>query len=211
MTSTSLLYLPPVSPSPQPLLPPSPPTFQCSSCSTDLPSSVAALLHLANQGPDCSISCCSCSSSPGLATLRVGSRRNLAVARATLELHLVTRQHIAAIQGEVEAGEVGRCDPCDVTLATGIEVERHVRSESHRRTTSLVTEYLAFCEARLLSPTSHRAFPSFVFFLRVLASVARSEGLDLGLAMEVLARIHTQFNSLLNVNESADVRQEVIR
>ena len=140
--------------------------FTCQVCTTPLPTSLSALLHLAEQSEkDCNLACSLCNISMGKA--RAGNLKEVMEAQAVLEMHLTNKQHIAAIFGEVGDGETtDKCDACDVMLTTNKDMLEHVGSKIHKQAVVLVEEYLKFCKARSLLPTSHRNFPSFVFFLR---------------------------------------------
>ena len=141
-------------------------SFTCQVCTTPLPTSLSALLHLAEQSEkDCNLACSLCNLNMGKA--RAGNLKEVMETQAVLEMHLTNKQHIAAIFGEVGDGETtDKCDACDVVLATNKDMLEHVGSKKHKQAVVLVEEYLKFCKARSLLPTSHRNFPSFVFFLR---------------------------------------------
>ena len=141
--------------------------FICQPCNATLPTTFSALLHLAEQLPTtCKISCSSCTSTTSLGELKAGSLKEVKESQAKLDIHLVSRQHIAGMFGQTEDGEAGVCDPCGVVIATDTATMKHVVSKEHKQALILVEEYVNFCSARSLIPTSHRNFPSFVFFLR---------------------------------------------
>ena len=141
--------------------------FICQPCTTNLPTTFSALLHLAEMSPTtCNIACSSCTMTISLSKLKAGSLKEVKETQAVLDIHLVTRQHIAGMFGEVQHGEAGVCDPCGVALPTDKEQTKHVVGKEHQCAIILVEEYVRFCSARSLIPTSHRNFPSFVFFLR---------------------------------------------
>ena len=142
-------------------------SFICQPCTTNLPTTFSALLHLAELSPTtCNITCSSCTTPISMSKLKAGSLKEVKETQAVLDIHLVTRQHIAGMFGEVQHGEAGICDPCGVAVPTDKEQMKHVAGKGHQRTIILVEEYVTFCSARSLIPTSHRNFPSFVFFLR---------------------------------------------
>ena len=142
-------------------------SFTCHPCTTTLPTTLSVLLHLAEQPETtCKVSCSSCTITISHSKLTAGSLEEVRKAKAMLDIHQVTRQHIASMFGEVEDSEAGVCDPCGVTLATDKETTKHMGGKKHKQAAALVEEYVMFCSARSLKPTSHRNFPSFVFFLR---------------------------------------------
>ena len=144
------------------------PFFNCKPCNATLPTTISALLHLAEQLPTtCKITCSSCTMMISLqGKLKAGSHKEVKEAQAMLDIHLVSRQHIAGMFGQVENGEAGVCDPCGVIIPTDTATLKHMVRKEHKRAIILVEEYVSFCSARNLIPTSHRNFPSFVFFLR---------------------------------------------
>ena len=146
----------------------SPPSFICQPCNATLPTTFSALLHLAEEQlpTTCKISCSSCTSTTSLGELKAGSLKEVKESQAKLDIHLVSRHHIAGMFGQLEDGEAGVCDPCGVVIATDTATMKHVLSKVHKQALILVEEYVNFCSARSLIPTSHRNFPSFVFFLR---------------------------------------------
>ena len=100
------------------------------------------------------------------------------------------------------------CDACDVSMEDGIS--SHYQTETHNQNIVMIKEYLVYCQSRELDPVNHSDFRAFIFFLRYIYSLSVSLQLTMKQIMKVVSNIHSNFNKLLNVNESIDVTDEVI-
>ena len=100
-------------------------------------------------------------------------------------------------------------DMCEVMVEYK-EYLLQCQEEDHVKNATIIREYVIFCNSRDLDPVSHTDFPAFIFFLRYIYSLSVGLKLSMKYIMGVVSLVHSNFNKLLNVNESIDVTDEVI-
>ena len=100
-------------------------------------------------------------------------------------------------------------DMCEVMVEYK-EYLLQCQDEDHVKNATIIREYVIFCNSRDLDPVSHSDFQAFIFFLRYIYSLSVGLKLSMKYIMGVVSLVHSNFNKLLNVNESIDVTDEVI-
>ena len=180
--------------------------LKCRDCEEETADLVGLLLHAGRAHPTSwVVECEVCRSEAG----RGGAGQHLL---AVLQLHLASHAHLANTAGAgLEKMQVvmGRCDPCQVEVGLGEEVD-HCTTPHHTALYAVLSEYTQYCAARQISPVDHSNFPDFIFFLRCIHSLSSNLNIPMRTIMDLLSKVHKNFDSLINVNESSDVKEEVI-
>ena len=183
------------------------PSLSCEACHEEMDDVSCLLVHLGAHQEGAEVICKACHHSLG--TLFVSDFTASMKSFHTIQNHLYSKVHLNNSRNEakIEAVE-DYCDACDVAMEDGIS--SHYQTQSHNQNLVMIKEYLVYCRARELDPVNHNDFQAFIFFLRYIYSLSVSLELTMKQIMKVVANIHSNFNKLLNVNESIDVTDEVI-
>jgi len=185
--------------------------FKCEKCDETFECLFSVLLHTGSHGETpVDVFCTKCEEN--VETIFIREKKDTVTFRSILLLHLTNRSHVHNSLNSIKLplGET-MCHGCDVSFSSPSEIVNHVSSSDHVANIIVVQEYLEFCLALQLDPVNHSDFPHFIFFLRCIHSLSVNLHIPIRQTMDVVANIHSNFNSLLNVNESSDVKDEVVR
>ena len=180
--------------------------LSCSTCNEEVEDVPSFLVHLGRHEGKGSVVCTACQYS--LQDLCILDQKKTVQSFYLLQNHLLSKLHINNSTNEDKIESVN--DFCDVCNIAYEDVSEHCENEKHMKNIVIIKEYLVFCQARSLDPVNHKEFPEFIFFLRYIYSLSVELKLSIRQTMEVVSNIHSNFNKLLNVNESMDVTDEVI-
>ena len=166
------------------------------------------LVHIGGHQEGAEISCKECQHSLG--TLSVSNVEASMKSFHTIQNHLYSKVHLNNSKNETKIEAIENfCDACDVSMEEE-GISSHYQTETHNQNIVMIKEYLVYCQSRELDPVNHSDFRAFIFFLRYIYSLSVSLQLTMKQIMKVVSNIHSNFNKLLNVNESIDVTDEVI-
>ena len=183
-------------------------TLSCDTCHEEMDDVSCLLVHLGAHQEGAQVTCQGCHHSLG--TLHVSDFEASMKSFHMIQNHLYSKVHLNNSRNETKIEAVENfCDACDVAMEED-GISSHFQTQSHNQNFVMIKEYLVYCRARELDPVNHSDFQAFIFFLRYIYSLSVSLELTMKQIMKVVSNIHSNFNKLLNVNESIDVTDEVI-
>jgi len=185
--------------------------YKCEKCDEKFVNDIEILLHTGNHGgTPVDVFCTKCEEN--VESICIRDRKDTMVFTSALALHLTSRNHLHnSLNSDKLPVTQSMCDVCDAKFSSQPDVAKHVVTKDHVANNRILQEYLEFCIALQLDPVNHSEFPHFIFFLRCIHSLSINLQVPIRQSMDVVANIHDNFNSLLNVNESSDVKDEVVR
>ena len=182
--------------------------LSCEECHEELDDVPCLLVHLGAHKAGADVTCNDCNHTLG--TLSVSDFAGTMRSFYTIQSHFYSKVHLNDSRNETKLEAVENfCDVCDETLKKD-SITTHCQGDVHNQNIVMIKEYLVYCRARDIDPVNHTDFQAFIFFLRYIYSLSVSLQLTMKHIMKVVSKIHTNFNKLLNVNESIDVTDEVI-